>query len=332
MLKHLLSRHPVFLVAATVFLSLLIQGSAWPADNMSAYYHLKNDDTIQDIIDHPAFKGFGQHLLTRDSDIAALDMPISRIHSLLPYHGFVDGGTVVGALNYMIDDAAAGQDIFYDFYSDQQKKTDPGKRSTGLFFFRGQAGAPFALICPGGGFSYVGSIHEGFPYAMELSKKGYNAFVLRYRTGQGGDTATRDLAAALTYIFNNAEALEVSTSGYSLWGSSAGARMAAAIASHGAGSFGGDRLPGPSAIVMAYTGYSGFSKNDPPTFITVSADDGIVSIQAVERRVLGLRKAGIYVEYLRFRKAGHGFGLGTGTDAEGWIYQAIRFWEKHLPV
>jgi hypothetical protein len=27
---------------------------------------------------------------------------------------------------------------------------------------------------------------------------------------------------------------------------------------------------------------------------------------------------------------GHGFGLGTGTSAEGWVFDAIRFWETLL--
>jgi acetyl esterase/lipase len=62
----------------------------------------------------------------------------------------------------------------------------------------------------------------------------------------------------------------------------------------------------------------------------VSADDRIVNVTTVESRVQAMRKAGIDVEYLKLRKAGHGFGLGVGTDAEGWIDQAIRFWEKHL--
>ena len=28
-----------------------------------------------------------------------------------------------------------------------------------------------------------------------------------------------------------------------------------------------------------------------------------------------------------YNALGHGFGLGTGTEAEGWISDAIRFWE-----
>lgn len=324
----LFSLRIAFLLAAILALQLSMN-SARAAEDMNKYPHIKASDTIQILMEHPAFKGFGQHLLTRDGDVLNLSLPISRIHSLLPYHGSVDVDTVLAGLNHMVDDAAAGKTIFYDFYSEQQKRSDPIKASTGLFFFRGEPGAPFALVCPGGGFSYVGSVHEGFPYAMELSKKGFNAFVLRYRVGQGGNVATSDLAAALSYIFANAEALGVGTASYSLWGSSAGARMVAYIGSHGAARFGGDSLPGPSTIVMAYTGHSAFSKSDPPTFVTVSANDRIVNIATVEKRVQTMREAGIEVEYLKFLNAGHGFGLGVGTDAEGWFEQASRFWEKH---
>ncbi len=75
------------------------------------------------------------------------------------------------------------------------------------------------------GFSYVGSLHEGFPLALEISKKGYNAFVIRYRI-DSGQKATEDLAAAISYIFKNKESLKVTSVDYSLWGGSAGARMA----------------------------------------------------------------------------------------------------------
>ena len=90
--------------------------------------------------------------------------------------------------------------------------------------------------------------------------------MLKYRAGPGGAVATRDLAAALSYVFRNARGLGVDTRGYSLWGSSAGARMAAAIGSHGVARFGGDDLPKPSAVVMAYTGHSEYTTNEPSTF------------------------------------------------------------------
>src|SRR6185436_14224962 len=105
-----------------------------------------------------------------------------------------------------------------------------------------------AIIAPGGGFSYVGSVHEGFPHAAQISKLGYNAFVLKYRAGRGGVVATQDMAAAISYIFRNAAALGVGTDHYSVWGSSAGARMAASIGSHGVATFGGSALPKPSTV------------------------------------------------------------------------------------
>lgn len=247
----------------------------------------------------------------------------------MPYHNNVDPDTVVGAINHIIDEVGDGKTIFYDLYTKQQKQEDPTKESTGLFFFRGEPGAPFAIVCPGEGFSYVGSLHEGFPHALELCKKGYNAFVLKYRVG-GELRATKDLAAALSYVFENAEMLGVSTEDYSLWGSSAGARMVANIASNEVASFGVNNLPNPCIVAMAYTGHPTFSQNDPPTFVTVSEDDRIINVSAVEKRVEAMRNAGIEVEYHKYKNAGHGFGLGVGTDAAGWIEHAIQFWENHM--
>ena len=50
----------------------------------------------------------------------------------------------------------------------------------------------------------------------------------------------------------------------------------------------------------------------------------------MKRRVEALRKAGTQVEYHEYAGLGHGFGLGTGTSAEGWVFDAVRFWETSL--
>ena len=292
--------------------------------------HLRVDDTVGDVLKHPAFADFGRLLFPWDDRRHATTMRLKQIGSLLPYHTRVDPVVVVSSLNRMIDDAAAGRTVFYDFYTGAEKEAEPARRNTGLFFFRGKPGAPFAVIAPGGGFSYVASVHEGFPYAVEISKRGYNAFVLKYRVGQGGRIATEDLAAALTYIFRNAGELGVTTADYSLWGSSAGARMVASIGSHGAARFRGAVLPRPSVVVLLYTGHSDLAASEPPTFVAVGETDGIAPPATMEPRVAALRRAGTDVEYHRYPGVGHGFGLGVGTSAEGWIIDALRFWEKHL--
>jgi acetyl esterase/lipase len=292
--------------------------------------HLCVDDSVDDILKHPTFARFGRLLLPWDDRRYDTTMPLRNIGSLLPYHSHVDPVVVVSALNRMIDDASAGRTVFYDIYTDAQKQAEPSRKNTGLFFFRGRPGAPFAVIAPGGGFSYVASVHEGFPYAVDISNRGYNAFVLKYRAGHGGTVATEDLAAAISYIFANVGSLGVTTANYSLWGSSAGARMAATIGSYGTARFGGADLPKPSALVLLYTGHSDLASTEPPTFVAVGDADGIAPPSIMERRVAGLRRLGTEVEYRKYPGVGHGFGLGVSTSAEGWIADAVRFWAKQI--
>lgn len=284
---------------------------------------------VADIANHIAFQGVGELLLPWDNNSAYYNTSLSDVGSLMPYHSNVLPEVVLSSVNHMINDVNGGKTVFYNFYSLQQKKQDRSKAQTGLFFFRGKPDAPFAIVCPGGGFSYVGSLHEGLPLAQEISKKGLNAFVIRYRIGSE-QKATQDLAAVISFIFKNAEKLGVSTEGYSLWGGSAGARMVGNIAMSGVPAYDGDNLPKPATAVIAYTGQSTYSASFPPTFITVAANDGIANVNIVDKRVESLKAAGVEVEYRRFQTAGHGFGTGKGTDAAGWMDDAIIFWKKHL--
>ena len=299
--------------------------------NMNAHAnneHLTTSNFIGDIVKHPAFKHFGERMLPWEDNASYYNTQLTNIGSLMPYHTHVNPGVVVDALNHLVDETGKNKTIFYEFYTGQQKREDQSKKFTGLFFFRGKPGAPFAIISPGGGFSYVASLHEGFPLALEISKKGFNAFVIRYRVDE--QKATEDLAAAIAYVFNNAKALEVDTIGYSLWGASAGARMVGNIAVNRVDQYPRDKIAKPAAIVIAYTGQSSYSDRFPPTFITTSANDRIANIETVEKRVANLRNAGVEVDYRRYENAGHGFGLGIGSDAEGWIEYAIQFWKNHL--
>ena len=170
-------------------------------------------------------------------------------------------------------------------------------------------------------------MQDSFPHAYELSQRGYHAFALIYRPGQ--QTACEDLAVALGFIFDHADELEVDVSGYSLWGGSAGARMSALLGSYGPQAFGGADLPRPAAVVMQYTGHTDYTENDPPTFACVERQDGIASWQVMAQRIDNLNRLAIPTEFHHYPGLGHGFGLGTGTVAEGWIDQAISFWENN---
>ena len=219
--------------------------------------------------------------------------------------------------------------MFYDIYSEEEKTADPQKADTGLFFFRGNPGAKFAVTCAGGGFAYVGAMHDSFPHALELSRRGYNAFAVIYRPG--AQTAYEDLARAISFIFFNADVLGVDTDGYSVWGGSAGGRMAATIASYGVEAFGGSTgIPKPSVAVIQYTGHTDYNPaSEPATFVTVGESDGIANYRTMKRRIDALAAMGVPTEYHSYPGLGHGFGLGIGTVAEGWLDLAVAFWKKN---
>jgi hypothetical protein len=211
------------------------------------------NSTVTDIINYPAFSGYGIQLLPWNNDRNNPETPVTNIASLMPYHEYVKPQVVLNALNYMIDEVNKGKTIFYDFYTDTQKKDEPDKNNTGLFFFRGNQGtsgsnAPFVLVIPGGGYSYVGSLHEGFPIAVELAKKGYNAFVIKYRPSR--QHITVDTTAALSYILDHAVSLGVNTDDYSLWGFSAGGNPAYNICLSSTAAYGGGNFPKPCTAVL----------------------------------------------------------------------------------
>lgn len=174
----------------------------------------------------------------------------------------------------------------------------------------------------------MGAMQDSFPHALELSKQGYNAFALIYRPG--AQTACEDLAQAIRFLFANCKQLQLDTDCYSLWGGSAGARMAAWLGSYGPAAFGGGKFPRPGTVVMQYTGHSEYTPNDPPTFACVGDNDWIADWRIMEWRLKQMSSLGIPTEFHHYPGLQHGFGLGEGTVAQGWITQAIAFWQAQM--
>lgn len=285
----------------------------------------RKDTKISEVMDAPVFERYGRLIFPVDSGYYSGDT-LGNLR--LTWYSNIDPDMTVEVANYMKSHAEAGETIFYDIYSNEEIAADPAKENTGLFFFKGNPGEKFAICNAGGGFAYVGAMHDSFPHALELSKKGYNAFALIYRPG--AQTACEDLARAISFIFEHAGELEIDTACYSLWGGSAGARMAAWVGSYGPVGFGGSDLPQPGAVIMQYTGHTDYTENDPPTYVCVGESDGIANWRTMEARINALDRLGIDTEFHSYPGLGHGFGLGRGTAAEGWFDEAIVFWEKQM--
>ena len=283
------------------------------------------DTPISDVMNDPVFGEYGRLIFPVDSGYYSGDT-LGELR--LTWYNYIDPEETVEIVNSLHDRAQAGETVFYDIYTDEEKAEDPEKEDTGLFFFKGEPGEKFAVCNAGGGFAYVGAMQDSFPHALELSQKGYNAFALIYRPG--AQTACEDLTRAISFIFDHAEELEVDTNCYSLWGGSAGGRMAAWLGSYGPAAFGGEDLPQPGAVVMQYTGHSDYTENDPPTFACVGERDGIASWRTMEGRLQAMSELGIPTEFHHYPGLPHGFGLGTDTVAEGWLDEAVAFWEAQM--
>lgn len=88
-------------------------------------------------------------------------------------------------------------------------------------------------------------------------------------------------------------------------------------------------VPQAQMISGGFDTLSHLMEIDPPTFACVGERDGIANWRTMERRLQALSALGIPTEFHHYPGLSHGFGLGTGTVAEGWLDQAVAFWEAN---
>ncbi len=313
--------------SALVMLALALTLGSVRASEKSAF---TTSTTVREVVADTAFGDFGSLLFPVDRTVKE-GMTLAEVSSSSVYiwYSSIRPETTVRVLNRLREEATPARPIFYRFYTEEEMAQDPEKAKTGFFFFRGKPGAPFAVCNAGGGFQYVGALHDSFPHALWLSEQGVNAFVLIYRPR----TPYADLARALAYLHDNAATLGIRPDGYSLWGGSAGARMAASLGNKTTLQrlTGRTDIPQAAAVVMQYTGYGPTSTNDAPTYACVGTADTIASATKMRSRLATLSKLGIPTEFHAYPGLPHGFGVGTGTVAEGWTQDALAFWKAQAP-
>ena len=87
--------------------------------------------------------------------------------------------------------------------------------------------------------------------------------------------------------------------------------------------------PSPETDNMQYTGLSEVTGMEPPVYACVGTNDGIASYRSMEQYISEIKADGTNAEIEVFDGLSHGFGLGIGTVAEGWIDRAVAFWEEN---
>ena len=105
--------------------------------------------------------------------------------------------------------------------------------------------------------------------------------------------------------------------------------LAAWLGSYGTAYFGEEEYPAPAAVIMQYTGLSSVTGHEAPTYACVGTSDYIASYESMEQYISRLRRNGTNAEIEVFTGLSHGFGLGEGTVADGWINRAMDFWQQN---
>ena len=156
-------------LATAVILALVLTGSAASppsplslaprpslrSDSMpeGTFERVDAGTTLVAVIDHPAFEDFGRFLFPSGRGMPDSAMTLRDGGNLLPYHTHVDVDASVDVVNALMDAVEHGHTAFCGIYPDDERSEDRGKGDTGLFYFRGQPDAPFAIVSAGGGFS-----------------------------------------------------------------------------------------------------------------------------------------------------------------------------------
>lgn len=271
--------------------------------------------------------------------------------------------TLGEGINYLYEKSLEGQ-VFYPIWNADEIQKDPGKEQTGIAALTLPKKSKFVLICPGGAYSRVCSVSEGYPLAKKLNEMGYAVFVLSYRAGKNAlfPQPLEDVAAAIRFITQHASEFQVDTEGYCLIGFSAGAHLAGCFGLKEIG-YSKYNVAKPGTIVLGYPlvnllhdssgstvkvkdnilGEAGKSdlallrkysidinvtSDYPPTYVWQCDEDPVVSIENAMRMVMALRQSGVPVGFEAFHYSTH----GVWTDAEDypkmWIERAVAFWEN----
>ena len=81
---------------------------------------------------------------------------------------------------------------------------------------------------------------------------------------------------------------------------------------------------------MQYMGVSGFplSGDEAPTYACVGTADTVLDYTETVNKINAIKENGTAAEVEVFDGLPHGFGIGEGTVAEGWVDNAAAFWES----
>lgn len=304
---------------------------------------------MDDILNLPEFSGFGQYLML------GADVPRDmRLCEMGDHYPGWNGTAMAESARYLRDRVREGLKVDYDFGGEAGE--------TGFLYLPGEADRPFVILCAGGGYESVCSLVEALPAAKRINELGFTAFILTYRVGETDlfPQPLEDLAKAVDYIIQHAAQFRVCKTDYAAAGFSAGGHLC--------GIWGTDmgcvryQMPKPAALFLAYApmDLSTMTRNErdaafltrilgteqtrermdaysvnchvnedyPPVYLWQCKDDPAVPFSNSLCLVKALDKYHIPYRFRPVEQGGHSLGAADGTQAEGWLDEAVDFWKE----
>lgn len=214
------------------------------------------------------------------------------------------------------------------------------------------------VVCPGGGYAGLASMHEGTLVAQWLNKQGIAAFVLKYRMPNKHKTVPLDDAwQAIRYVREHATEFNIRPDKIGIAGFSAGGHLASTASTHFAPT-GTSTRPDFSilfypVISMNETTHAGSKSNllgdnpslsdlylfsnekqvnnaTPPTILLLSDDDKVVLPQNSIAYYEALKKNDIKATMYIFPEGGHGWGFRENFKYYNEMTSLLASWLKDI--
>lgn len=320
------------------------------------------DTTMKELRANPSVIGAGLYTYNQEQDTPR-DIRKWENTTLREYVNNYTAEDCAKGINRMIENYNSGIQITYKLYTDEEIAAVPTRQKAEIYYFPGSnPNGKFVLVVGGNALHTSAEMREGVSTAEWLNELGYTAFVLRYRIGdQAADNAPlEDVARAVKYITDHAGEFGVQAEDYAILAYSSGGQIVGLFASDsdtmGYRAYGVEK---PGALLLGYPvnnffelkpawkllidpyadgpRYFDYNVSDfitpdyPPTFHWYGKNDVTLAKMCTpeQGRVIekALVKNGVPHVFHRYENAPHKIGPGRGTDAEGWITEAVAFWE-----
>lgn len=206
------------------------------------------------------------------------------------------------------------------------------------------------ICCPGGGYVWVATEHEGYAWAPFFNSLGIALAVVDYQMPQGDRTIPLgDIERAFKLMTDSASAWHINPDDIGIMGFSAGGHLASSVATHNPGGVkpafqilfypvisldnsithrgtrNGFLGPEPDdALVSEWSSDRAVNNSTPRAIIILSGDDQTVPPANSLNYYSALRSAGIPAELHILPSGGHGWGYKPDSPDFGVVIAALR--------